>query len=694
MADMIQIRRDTAANWSSANPVLAQGEIGAETDTNKIKMGDGLTAWDGLDYLIDTGNYITTETIIAVEKGGTGAADATTARSNLGLGNVDDVSAADLRDRTTHTGEQPISSVTGLQGELDGKANLVGGKVPVSELPAITVSSTHVVADLTARDALTVEEGDVAIVQDTGAGEPASFIYDGTQWQELLTPVDGVTNVSASGSLDSTGGTTPEITLKDSGVTETKIADGAVTNAKLAGSIDPAKVAGTAVVDNDSRLSDQREPTDSSVTDAKIDAAGLSPTSITGTAVVDSDARLSDERTPLDGSVTTAKIDAAGIDPTAVTGTAVVDADSRLAEGNAVDQTVRSLGTGPTQALPGDYDVAGQAPVQSVAAKTGDVTLVKADVGLSNVDNVSSADLRDRSTHTGTQTLSTISDAGDLAGEADAPTDGSQYARQNGAWSEVVIPPVPVGSVNTQTGDVVLDAADVGAVPTTRTVTGANGLTGGGALSSNQVISHADTSSQASVNNSGTTVIQDVTLDTYGHVTGLGSTTLSIPAAANNATITISGGSGLSGSAAFTTNQSFNETITLSHADTSSQGSVNNNGTTFIQDITLDTYGHITGIGSATVSVTPPTTLGAVGTYGFFVARNYVTGGGIYTPAGGTISGSYLFWVSWVYDEPTGGLYYAIDEDTASPSGTWRCMGYVNTGSQWTFPGTVFVRIS
>jgi hypothetical protein len=45
---------------------------------------------------------------------------------------------------------------------------------------------------------------------------------------------------------------------------------------------------------------------------------------------------------------------------------------------------------------------------------------------------------------------------------------------------------------------------------------------------------------------------------------------------------------------------------TFSHTDTSSQESVDNSGTTFIQDITLDTYGHVTGIGSATVSVPDP----------------------------------------------------------------------------------------
>lgn len=46
----IQFRRGTAAAWTSANPVLAAGEAGYETDTTKIKFGDGSTAWNSLAY--------------------------------------------------------------------------------------------------------------------------------------------------------------------------------------------------------------------------------------------------------------------------------------------------------------------------------------------------------------------------------------------------------------------------------------------------------------------------------------------------------------------------------------------------------------------------------------------------------------------------------------------------------------------
>lgn len=44
---MILIRRDTAANWTSSNPTLAVGEIGYETDTGKLKIGNG-SAWNSI----------------------------------------------------------------------------------------------------------------------------------------------------------------------------------------------------------------------------------------------------------------------------------------------------------------------------------------------------------------------------------------------------------------------------------------------------------------------------------------------------------------------------------------------------------------------------------------------------------------------------------------------------------------------
>jgi len=51
----IQVRRDTAANWTSTNPTLAAGEIGFESDTNKIKIGNGSSTWTALNYASGAG---------------------------------------------------------------------------------------------------------------------------------------------------------------------------------------------------------------------------------------------------------------------------------------------------------------------------------------------------------------------------------------------------------------------------------------------------------------------------------------------------------------------------------------------------------------------------------------------------------------------------------------------------------------
>ena len=63
--NQIQLRRDTSANWTSVNPVLAAGEIGFETDSRLMKAGDGTTAWATLPYVpADTANKVSGKRII------------------------------------------------------------------------------------------------------------------------------------------------------------------------------------------------------------------------------------------------------------------------------------------------------------------------------------------------------------------------------------------------------------------------------------------------------------------------------------------------------------------------------------------------------------------------------------------------------------------------------------------------------
>ena len=49
----VRLRRGTAAAWTAANPILALGEVGIETDTRRFKVGDGILAWSALSYYLE-----------------------------------------------------------------------------------------------------------------------------------------------------------------------------------------------------------------------------------------------------------------------------------------------------------------------------------------------------------------------------------------------------------------------------------------------------------------------------------------------------------------------------------------------------------------------------------------------------------------------------------------------------------------
>ena len=72
MAVQIQIRRGTASLWTSTNPTIAAGEFGYETDTGKLKIGDGSTAWTSLSYWSPTTQTISnlSDTTISSIAGG------------------------------------------------------------------------------------------------------------------------------------------------------------------------------------------------------------------------------------------------------------------------------------------------------------------------------------------------------------------------------------------------------------------------------------------------------------------------------------------------------------------------------------------------------------------------------------------------------------------------------------------------
>lgn len=134
MADLIQLRRGTAAQWTAANPVLRNGEPGAETDTKKLKVGDGTTAWNSLAYIGVSGSGITELTGDVTAGPGSGSQATTIANGAVSLAKMADLAADRLIGRGNGSGTgvpQAISLGTGLS--LSGttlSASAAGGPVP------------------------------------------------------------------------------------------------------------------------------------------------------------------------------------------------------------------------------------------------------------------------------------------------------------------------------------------------------------------------------------------------------------------------------------------------------------------------------------------------------------------------------------------------------------------------------------
>jgi len=82
MADKIKLRRDSSSNWTNVNPVLDSGELGFETNTRKLKVGDGATQWTTLPYASvsssDLANAVDGKADLATTLAGYGITDAYT----------------------------------------------------------------------------------------------------------------------------------------------------------------------------------------------------------------------------------------------------------------------------------------------------------------------------------------------------------------------------------------------------------------------------------------------------------------------------------------------------------------------------------------------------------------------------------------------------------------------------------------
>ena len=134
MTSVIQIKRGTASAWTSANTVLAAGEVGFETDTKKMKVGDGSTAWTSLTYTVTDGDISAVTAGTGLSGGGnsgavTLAVDTATVATLTGTQTLTnktiDAASNTLTGVTTLTGTQTLTNKTLTSPEInDPKLNL------------------------------------------------------------------------------------------------------------------------------------------------------------------------------------------------------------------------------------------------------------------------------------------------------------------------------------------------------------------------------------------------------------------------------------------------------------------------------------------------------------------------------------------------------------------------------------------
>lgn len=195
---LLQLRRGTAAQWTTANTVLSNGEPGYETDTGKFKLGDGVTAWNTLAYVgADKALAVHTHTASQIsDSTATGravltSASAAAARTAIGAGTSDLVIGS--------------TSTTAKAGDWVPSFAEVTGTLGTNQLPPLAINETFVVASQAAMLALSAQRGDIAIRTDTSDTFVLASDSPGTlaDWKEII----------ANGQVISVAGKTGAVSL-------------------------------------------------------------------------------------------------------------------------------------------------------------------------------------------------------------------------------------------------------------------------------------------------------------------------------------------------------------------------------------------------------------------------------------------------------------------------------------------------
>ncbi len=154
----LQLRGDTAANWTSVNPTLLANELGRETDTGKIKIGDGSTAWTSLAYQA----WATLP--LAVASGGTG--QTTYTNGQLLIGNT----TGNTLTKATLTAGSGIAVTNGT-----GSITVAASEIADSNISATAEIAVSKLADGTARQLLQTDAAGTGVEWTSNVDIPGTL---------------------------------------------------------------------------------------------------------------------------------------------------------------------------------------------------------------------------------------------------------------------------------------------------------------------------------------------------------------------------------------------------------------------------------------------------------------------------------------------------------------------------------------
>jgi hypothetical protein len=302
---LMKQRYDTAANWTAANPTLLAGEIGIESDTEKIKIGDGATAWNSLGYqpwselstypIVNADISATAEIAVSKLANGTARQLLQTDAAGTGVefasnidvpGTLDVTSAATFDNNVIIQGDLTVNGTETIINtqtlDVEDKNIVIGKVVTPSDVTAdgggITLKGTtdKTISWIDATDAWTLSE-------HVNIASAKEYRIAGTKVLDATSLGSGVTSSSltsvgtiATGVWNGTAINKAylDATLVSTGdtgtVTSTMIADGTIVNADVNAS---AAIAGTKIEQGSTTVRGTVQLTDSTSSTSTTTAA-------------------------------------------------------------------------------------------------------------------------------------------------------------------------------------------------------------------------------------------------------------------------------------------------------------------------------------------------------------------------------------------------------------------------------------